>query len=113
VNAVPPGIEAPAAGIVKRTSASTRGQDASRKKTALDGRIAKVCALSVKRMTCCRVRFCGRIIVMAIGKVGIRCDGDVLINLTDLGETGFTSSKLQQAIASNKSLVFNLGLLVC
>jgi hypothetical protein len=81
VNAVPPGIEAPAAGIVKRTSANTRGQDASRKKTALDGRIVKVCALSAKRMTCCRVRFCGRIIVRAmalvIGKVGIRCDADV------------------------------------
>ena len=42
VKAVPPGIEAPAAGIVNRTSANARGQDANKKRIALDERIMEL-----------------------------------------------------------------------
>lgn len=48
VNAVPPGTEAPAAGLTKETSANARGGDARRQKRAADGRMVVVGTLSVK-----------------------------------------------------------------
>lgn len=50
VNAVPPGIEAPAAGIVNLTSANAQGMEAARRKRELEGRIVVVRGLSAKRV---------------------------------------------------------------